>query len=132
LLLVVGGVVGVIGQLVNIAVGESANPFYCDCGYKNEEVIGLNEALRVGWTIAAWLGLGAVTLVGIGASVAGRLIEVSPLWRTLSGVIAIALLVGVLLRVLADFFFVEAFDPFQLSDLIIAATVGVLVPIWAI
>jgi hypothetical protein len=132
ILLVVGGVVGIVGQLVNIGVGEIANPFYCDCGYKAEEVIAQQKTLDLGWTIAAWLGLGALTMVGIGAGVTGRIVKVSPVWQTLSGIIAIALLVGVALRVLAAFIFVGAFDPYQVSDLIVAATAGILVPIWAI
>ncbi len=132
LLLVVAGVVGIIGQLMNIGVGQAANPFYCDCGYRTEEVIGLNQALQVGWSMVSWIGLGAITLVGFGAGVAGRVVEVSPTWRTLSTIIAIALLVGVLLKVIGAFIFVEAFDPFQISDLISAVTLGVLVPIWAI
>ena len=132
LLFLVGGVVGIVGQLVNIGVGEAANPFYCDCGYKAEEVIALQKAIEVGWAIAAWLGLGSITMVGIGVGVTGRILEVSPVWRTLSGIIAGALLFAVSLRVLAVFVFIEAFDPFQVSDLILAATSGILVPIWAI
>ena len=132
LLLVVGGIVGIVGQLANLGVSDAARPFYCDCGYRAEEVIGLFKALEVGWTIAAWLGLGALALVGLGAAVTGRVIRVSAGWRNLSTVIAIVLLVGVLLRVVGSLVFVEAFDPFQMSDLIVALTVGVLVPIWAV
>ena len=131
-LLVLGGTVGVVSQLINIGVGAEANPFYCDCGYRTEEVIGGFKALQVGWTIVSWLAVGATTLVGIGVGVTGRVIEVSPAWRLLSSVIAIALLVAVLIRVVGSFVFIEAFDPFQISDLIVAATAGVLVPIWAI
>jgi len=132
ILLVVGGVVGIVGQLVNIGVGEVANPFYCDCGYKTEEVIAQSKALDVGWALAAWLGLGAVTIVGIGAAVTARVVEVSPLWRSLSYVIAGLLLLAVAVRVVASLVFIQAFDPFQVSDIIIAATLGILVPIWAI
>ncbi len=132
LLLVVAGIVGVVGELMNIGVGQAANPFYCDCGYRTEEVVALDKALQVGWTMVTWLGLGAVTLVGVGAAVTGRVIEVSAAWRTLSGVIAVALVVAVLLQVLAAFVFIDLFDPFQISDLIAAITLGVLVPIWAV
>ncbi len=117
---------------MNVGVNAEANPFYCDCGYRTEEVIGGLKALQVGWGIVSWLAIGAITLVGVGAAVAGRVVEVSPAWRTLSTVIAIAILVAVVIRVVATFVFIEAFDPFQVSDLIIAATAGVLVPIWAI
>jgi hypothetical protein len=33
---------------------------------------------------------------------------------------------------LGSLVFIEAFDPFQVSDLIVAITSGILVPIWAI
>ena len=132
LVFVIGGAVGVIGQLVNLGVGEAANPFYCQCDFIPEQVIGLDRALSVGWAIATWIGLGALTLVGIGAGVTGRIVNVSPLWRSLSYAIAGLLLLAVALRVVAALVFIEAFDPFQISDIVIAATSGILVPIWAI
>jgi hypothetical protein len=132
LLLLIGGVVGVTSQLGNIGVGQAAGPFYCDCGYRAEEVIGLDRALNVGWSVVNWMNMGALTLVAVGIAVAGRLVDVSPLWRTISYAIAGAILFAVALRVLAAFVFVAAFDPFQVSNLIVAGTSGILVPIWAI
>ena len=132
LLFVIGGVIGIVAQLANIAVNNAATFGICDCNYRTEELIAQDYALSMGWTVVNWLSIGAITVVGVGAAVAGRIIDVSPAWRTLSYVIALVILFAVALRVIAAFVFIEAFDPFQLSDLAIAVAAGILVPIWAI
>jgi hypothetical protein len=132
MLFLIGGVLGIGANLLNIAVGNAATFGYCDCGYKTEEVIGQNYALMVGWTMVNWLALGALSLVGSGVAMAGQLVNISPAWRTLAYVTAVALFSAVVLRVLAEFVFIAAFDPFQVSDLILAVAGGVLVPIWAV
>lgn len=132
LLLVLGGVVGIGGQLLNIGAGDAARPFLCDCGYRAEEMIALDRALGVAWSMINWLGIGALTLVAVGVALAGRVVEVSSAWRLLSYAIAAAVVLAVVIRVVAAFVFIEAFDPFQVSNLIIAATSGILVPIWAV
>jgi len=131
ILFVIGGVLGITANVLNIAVGNAATFSYCDCGYKVEEVIAQNYALSVGWSMVNWLSLGAVAIVGSGVALAGRLIAISAAWQTLSYVIAVVLLLAVGLRVLADFVFIGAFDPFQVSDLMIAFGAGILVPVWA-
>jgi hypothetical protein len=132
LLLVFGGVIGIASQLMNIGAGDSARPFYCDCGYRAEEVIGLDRALNVAWSMINWLTIGAVTFVAIGVALAARVVEVSSTWRVLSYAIAAAVLVAVAIRVAGSLVFIEAFDPYQISDLIVAFSSGILVPIWAI
>ena len=132
LLFVFGGVIGIATQLLNIGVGDAARPFYCDCGYRAEEVIGLDRALNVGWSMINWLAMGALSLVAFGVALAGRVVPVSSTWRLVSYAIATAALVAVAIRVAASIVFIEAFDPFQVSDLIVAVTSGILVPIWAI
>jgi hypothetical protein len=132
LLLVFGGVIGIGSQLLTIGAADAARPFYCDCGYRAEEVIGLDRALNVAWSMINWLTIGAVTFVGIGVALAARVVEVSSTWRLLSYAIAVGVLVAVAIRVVASLVFIEAFDPFQVSDLIVAFTSGILVPIWAI
>lgn len=132
MLFMIGGALGIGANLLNIAVGNAATFGYCDCGYKTEEVIGLNYALTVGSNMVNWLSLGALTLVGSGVALAGRLVNISAAWRTLSYVIAVALLLAVALRVLAAFVFIPLFDPFQVSDLVVALAAGILVPIWAV
>ena len=132
MLFVIGGVIGIGANLLNIAVGQAATFGYCDCGHKAEEVIAQDYALVVGWTIVNWLSVGAVTLVGVGAAVGGRLVEISPTWRALSYLIAVVLLFGAALRVLDAFVFIQGVNLFQISDLAVAVAAGILVPIWAI
>jgi hypothetical protein len=132
LLFVVGGVIGVTASLLNIAVANAATFGYCDCGYKTEEVIAQDYALTIGRMAGNWLSIGAVTLVGVGTALAGRLLNFSPSWRLVSYAIALLLLFAAGLRLLAAFVFIEAFDPFQLSDILTAIAAGILVPIWAI
>jgi hypothetical protein len=129
---VIGGVLGIGANLLNIAVGNASTFGYCDCGYRTEEVIGQNYALVVGWTMVNWLSLGALSLVGAGVALAGRLVDISPAWRTLAYLTAVALFAAVALRVLAEFVFIGVFDPFQVSDLILAFAAGILVPVWAV
>lgn len=131
-LLFIGGVIGMGAQLLNVGVGDAARPLYCDCGYKTEEVISLQSALNVGWSMVNWLSIGAISLVGFGVALAGRVVAVTDVWRLLSYAIAVAVLVAAAIRVAGSIVFIAAFDPFQVSDLIVAVTSGILVPIWAI
>lgn len=132
LLLVFGGVIGIGSQLLNIGAGDAARPFLCDCGYRAEEMVGLDRALMVAWSMVNWMGIGALGLVAAGVALAGRVVEVSSTWRALSYAIALAALVAVGLSVVASFVFIEAFDPFQVSNLITAVMSGILVPAWAV
>jgi hypothetical protein len=77
-MLVIAAVVGVIAQVINIGVAQAATHGYCDCGYKTEEVIAQDYALSVGFVVQSWLASAAVVLVGIGAALAGRLVEHQP------------------------------------------------------
>jgi hypothetical protein len=132
LLLVLGGVLGIGSQLLHIGIHDAARPFYCDCGYRAEEVIALDSALLVAESMFSWLAMGAVTLVGVGVATAARVVTVNGTWRLVSYLIVAGLLVAVALRFVAALVFIEAFDPFLVSDYIVAITSGVLVPIWAI
>jgi hypothetical protein len=132
LLLVFGGLIGIASQLANIGVGDAARPFYCDCGYRTEQMIGRDEALNVGWSMVNWLTMGAITFVGIGVAVAARVVSVTATWRVLSYAVAAGVLLAVAVRVAGSIVFIEAFDPYQVSDVIIAITTGILVPVWAI
>jgi hypothetical protein len=122
-LFLVGGTIGVVAQLLNIAVGELSTFGYCDCGYRPEEVIAQDYALRLGWGLQEWLNLAAITLVGIAAGVAGRLVPVSVAWSWLSYLIAAGLLVAVALRLA---------DQWDLSDLLVGVIAGIAVTVWAV
>jgi hypothetical protein len=130
-LFVVGGVLGIAGNALNVGVAQKASFGYCDCGFKTEELIARDYALQTGWQAVNWLNIAAVTIIGLAVAVAGQAVVVSSAWRTVSFAIAGLLLLAVVVRVIAAFVFIEAFDPFQVSDLLVAAAAGILVPIWA-
>lgn len=119
---VVGGVLGVAAQLLNLAVNTAATFTYCDCGYKAYEVIAQDYALGIGWTMQQWLNLGAITIVGLGAAVAGWLIRISRDWTLVSYLIAIGLLIGVVLQI-------AGLGP--TSSMVVGVVSGIGVPIWA-
>jgi hypothetical protein len=120
---IVGGVVGIVSQLVNIGVSQAATLGYCDCGYRTEELIAQDYALGVSWTAQLWLVTGAVTLVGVAAALAGWLVNVSAAWRYLSYGIALLLLIGVVLLLAGQG---------QIANVVEGIGAGILVPIWAI
>jgi hypothetical protein len=132
LLFVIGGTIGIVANFIHIAMADVAAAGICDCAYINEQYVAHDKALQVGWTAANWLSIGAVSLTAIGVAMAGRLVNVSSTWRMVSYLVAVVALLAVGIRVLAAFTFVAAFDPFQVSDLLIAVAAGILVPIWAI
>ena len=70
-LFVVGGTVGVISQAVNLGLANVAASPYCDCGFRNEELIAQDYALGLGYEVVNWLSIGAITLTGIGVALAG-------------------------------------------------------------
>lgn len=120
---VVGGVLGIAAQLLNIGVNTAATFGYCDCGYKTYELIAQDYALTVGWTMQQWLALGAITIVGVGAAIAGQVVNLSRDWRLLSYLIAAGLLVGAALQIL---------NLGAQSSLVVGVVSGIAVPIWAI
>jgi hypothetical protein len=129
---VVGGTVGIVAQLLNVAVGQTATFSICDCAYRAEELIAQAYSLDIGWTLVRWLALGAVTIVGVGLAFAGRLVDISSAWRTLSYLTAATLLLAVVVRLMDDYISIDGFDFVQISDLMIAAASGIMVPIWAV
>ena len=70
-----------------------------------------------------WVSTGGLAVVGVGVAVAGRLVDVSPAWRTLSYVIAIGLLLAVVLEIIGQN---------DYATLVAGITSGILVTIWAI
>jgi hypothetical protein len=131
-LFVIGATLGIAANVLNIGVAQAASNGYCDCGFKTEELIARDYALQTGWQAINWLNIAAVTLTGLGVAVAGRALDLSSAWRMVSYAIVALLLLAVGIRVIAAFTFIAAFDPFQVSDLLIAVAAGILVPIWAI
>jgi hypothetical protein len=121
-LFIVGGIVGVASQLMFLANSAYSTIGYCDCGYKATEVIAQDYALSSAWTVQLWVNTGALTIIGLAAAVAGRLVDLSRDWRILSYLIALGALVGVALRIAGA-------GP--TSDIVIGIVAGIAVPIWA-
>lgn len=131
--LVIAGVVGLVAQFLDLAIASAATHGYCDCGFKNEEVIAQDYALEVGRNVQFWIIQGSFAFVGIGAALAGRLVPVSSNWRLLAYLIAILLLLTAAIRLLLQLNVVNLnVDVGMYTDLASAVATGILVPIWAV
>ena len=129
--LVIAGIVGIVAQLLDLGVAHAATRNYCDCGFKNEEVIAQDYALDIGRNIQFWLVNASFALVGIGTAFAGRLVAVSATWRWLSYLIAVLILFTAGVRLLVQFVDLN-FDLGMATDILGAIATGILVPIWAV
>ncbi len=119
---VVGGVVGVVSQLVNLGVNQAATFGYCDCGYKTYEVIAQDYGLAIGWNIQSWLNIASIAIVGLGLAIAGRIVEISRDWSIVSYLIVVGLAIGVVLQL--------AGVP-QVAQIVVGVAAGIGVPVWA-
>lgn len=131
-LFVIGSVSGVVAMALGLAITQVSTFGYCDCGFKNEELIAQDYALTAGFIASAWVFNAAVALVGFGTWLAGKFVSSGMRWRQLSYAIALILIVSVALRVLASYVSFGNLDLFYVTDIAINLTIAVLVPIWAI
>jgi hypothetical protein len=123
----VGGVLGAVGQLVVIGTAQATvDQAYCDCGFKNEEIVSqiwgqmlLEGASR--WLISGAAVLAAIGIVGAALAFRGRM---SAGWDIVSWLTAI----GLIATVVVGFLDVGQ----DLGDYLLAFVSGVLVPVWAI
>jgi hypothetical protein len=127
-LVAAGGVIGAIASIIPIGAAE-AKVFvqYCDCGFKETEVVSQLWAQMVAEDIGGWfnrvasvaLAVGLVALIREAGSV------IPPMLRTWTYLLVIALVLAPLLAI------TELTDPLA-EELITLAAGGVLVPVWAI
>lgn len=126
-LLAAGGIIGAVGQVTIIgAVDATISIPYCDCGFKETEVIAQSWAQTLIENATGWLADVGLVLIAIGLIWLARIL-VARLGRSpfapLVWIAAGALLVDVAFdRVLQ----IEA-----LPDLVAIATFGVILPLWA-
>jgi hypothetical protein len=124
----VGGILGAVGQLILLgATRVTIDIAYCDCGFKETEIVsqiwaqmianGASEAL-----VDAASLLAAVGVIAVGSGMRSRM---PAGWEIVSWVTATALVLGTLLR----FFSLGSED---LGTSLFVAISGVLVPIWSI
>lgn len=126
-LLAVGGILGGISALIAVG-GVEAGVWlqYCDCGFKDTEVVSQAWAQMVTLDIGNWLLRGAGVVLGVGAIALVREAgEVVPsalrIWSYLTAIALVAApIVG----------FVGRFDP--VPDLLTTLIAGILVPVWVI
>ncbi|HYK94754.1 MAG TPA: hypothetical protein VE011_02655 [Candidatus Dormibacteraeota bacterium] len=126
-LLVVGGVLGALASLMIAgAVAVTIEVPYCDCGFKETEVVSQSWALNLftgahDWLVrGAWLssGLGLLAAVPLLPSKASANLRFMTQLTGLAAVLAVAIqLLGVL----------DA-----LNDVLTGLSAGILVPIWAV
>lgn len=120
---VVAGVLGAAAQLVHVgAVTIASEPTICDCGYRAEEIIGRLQAMHVADGQRTWLTHGAFMVGSVGFFLAANR-RGGSVWRGLSTATGALLLLAVLVEVIG----IET-----VPELVVLATVGILIPAWAI
>ena len=122
------GLIGAVAQLVVIGASKAAIDIpYCDCGFKDTEIVSQVWAEMVAGSAAQWLiyaaSLLSAAVVVVGARAFGDRVMPSS-WTLLSYVTAIALVATVILG------FVDA--PGDLASWVTALVTGILVPLWAL
>jgi hypothetical protein len=126
-LLAIGGVIGAIGSLLIIgAVDVTITTQYCDCGFKETEVVSQSWALNLLNGAHDWLIRGALAAAGIGLFASLRLLPASAPagLRLLTQATGLIVVVSVVVQAIG------ALDP--LPDILTGLSAGILVPAWAI
>jgi hypothetical protein len=124
----VGGILGAVGQLILLgATRVTIDITYCDCGFKETEIVSQiwAQMLANGASEALVDAASILAAVGIVAVAQGLRSRMPAAWEIVSWVTAAALVVGTLLR----FFSLGSED---LGVFVFVAVSGVLVPIWSI
>ena len=126
--LAAGALIGAIGELLLVgAIQVTIGLSYCDCGFKEQEVVSQIWGVMLIDGAHRWLVNGAALMLAAGFWVAGTLLRtrgMSEAWQWLSRAIAVALVVPVVLAIL------ETGE--DVSNLLAALATAILVPIWAI
>jgi hypothetical protein len=126
--LAAGALMGAIGELILIgAIQVTIGLDYCDCGFKDQEVVSQIWAAMLIEGAYRWLLNGTALVLAVGFWMAGALLRsrgMNEAWQWLSRAIAVAFLVPVALSIL------ETGE--EVANLLAALTIGILVPIWAI
>jgi hypothetical protein len=126
-LFLVAAILGATAQLLHVgAVQAATEPTICDCGYRAEEIIGRLQALQLADSGQTWLMHGALLSAAVGLTLAAALGSAAswPRWLLVTSWLIAALLVAGVAATLLE---LEL-----LPDLIVLATAGVLLPVWAI
>lgn len=126
--LAAGALIGAIGELIFIgAIQPTIGLAYCDCGFKDQEVVSQIWGAMLIEGSYRWLLNGTALMLAVGFWVAGTLLRsrgMNEMWQWLSRGIAVAFVVPVVLSIL------ETGEDF--ANLLAAVATAVLIPIWAI
>jgi len=124
----VGGIIGAIASIIPIGAAEGkVFVQYCDCGFKETEIVSQLWAQMVAEEIGNWfLRVAGVALaIGLFALLREGRSLVSPLLRTWTSITAIAL-------ILAAGAAATEILSFDAVDILTSVTAAILVPVWAI
>jgi hypothetical protein len=125
----VGGTIGAISSIIPIGSVDSAVWLgYCDCGFKEQEIISQIWATMVAQDISVWLVRAAGVTLAVAVIVFlrdGREVLTQPL-RAWSYLTVIGLVAAPVLGVISP----ERLG--DIADLLTAAVAAILVPVWAI
>jgi hypothetical protein len=125
-LFITGGLLGAAGQLVVLgSVKASIDIPYCDCGFKEQEIVSQVWALMVTQSVGELLVGVAILLAAAGLALAGALFagQIDQRWKMLSWVVSVVLIVYLIVR------FATLSE--ELGMVLGVVTTGILVPVWA-
>jgi hypothetical protein len=123
-----GGIIGAIASIIPIgAVNAAVWLGYCDCGFKETEIISQEWAQMVTLDISDWFNrvAGVILAIALVALIREAGAVIPPLLRTWTYLTAIALAIAPVLAT------IEKVDPIP-AELLTTAAGVVLVPVWAL
>ena len=121
------GIFGAVGQLMTVGAAQpTIDSPYCDCGFKETEIVSQIWAQQLIEGASGWLGNAALVLGAIGVAAAGTAFRdrLPAGWNIVSWITAIGLIVAAVVPFLQ-------INP-DLDFWVLVVVAGVLVPIWAI
>jgi hypothetical protein len=121
------GIFGAVAQLVVIGVAQpTVDSPYCDCGFKEAEIVSQIWGQQLAESASRWLTNAALVLGAIGVAAAGTALRdrMPASWNLVSWLTAIGLVVAVVIPFLQ-------INP-ELDFWVFVVVAGVIVPIWAI
>jgi hypothetical protein len=125
--LAVGGVLGAVGQLILIGATQvTIDTAYCDCGFKETEIVAQIWGQMLVEGASNWLLNGALVLAGIGVLAVDAAFRrrMPAAWDVLSWLTAIVSIATVVV------FFLQVGE--DLGRYLLLFLSGILVPIWTI
>jgi hypothetical protein len=126
-LLATGGIIGAIGQVGLLgAIDATVSIPYCDCTSKEMEVVARASAQDLIQGASGWLNDVGLFLIAIGLLWLARIL-VSRLGRSPFAPLVWVAVAALLLSVLVD----RVVSLENVSDIVLIATFGVIVPLWA-